>query len=126
MKNLLLFAFLLLAGSSVNAQTRTNEIDLPALLIGKWIVLDENSYTEPKSITFFADGIINLIHAGTNLSQRYKVSRAALGFKVEILEVINGNPLSSFHIVPLNKEEMQLSYGEDSDLRYWRLKKQDS
>lgn len=123
MKTRLLFALLILAGNIAIAQTGAAGIDPPKLLIGKWLVLQENPYEEPKSISFYADGMINLDDATSKLLQRYKVSKAAKGYKVEVLEVINGKPLSSFNILPLNEEEMQLSYGDAPQLSYKRLKR---
>jgi hypothetical protein len=123
MKIFLVFACFLFAGHLVIAQPNPADLDLPKLLVGNWQVQEDNSFAEPKTITFYADGIINLNNPGSKLSQRFKVYKATSGYQVIILEVINGNPLSSFNIVPLNEEEMQLTYGEAPKLSYKRLKK---
>jgi hypothetical protein len=123
MKTFLVFACFFLIGNTLIAQTSTADLDLPKLLVGDWQVQEENSFLEPKTITFYADGIINLNDLGRKLSQRFKVYKVTSGYKVDILEVISGKPLSSFNIIPLNEQEMQLIYGEAPKLSYKRLKK---
>lgn len=109
MKTLLLFIFCFITGSSLNAQTSGDNLDLPELLIGKWKVQEQNHDMEPKHIVFFADGTINLVDAGRNLSQRFRVTKVPGSYLVEILEVVNGRPISSFNIVQLNSTTLTLS-----------------
>lgn len=118
-----LFALLLLSGSTAIAQFKPYNGDFQKQLIGKWAVLGQKSNDGPKSISFYADGIINMDDAKTKKVQRYKVTEAPNGYKVEVLELVNGSPISAFEIVSLSNDEMELTYKLDQMRFYVKLVK---
>jgi hypothetical protein len=124
MKRMLVFAlFLLSTAGTAFAQLSLYAGEFPKKIIGKWVVLDEKTPIKPKSISFFEDGIINLEDSRIKRVQRYKVSEAEKGYKVEILELVNGSPVSAFNILSLTEKEMELTYELNSMQIYVKLKK---
>jgi len=123
MKISLFFAALLFSASTAFAQVTIYTDEIPKKLLGKWVVLDEKTPIKPKSISFFADGIINLEDNRLKRVQRYRVMKAENGYKVEILEMVNSSPLTTFSILSISEKEMELIYGLDSMQVYVKLKK---
>jgi hypothetical protein len=123
MKILLVFSLFLFTSSTAFTQFHPYAGEFPKKILGKWVVLDEKTPIKPKSISFFEDGIINLEDSRIKRVQRYKVTETEHGYKVEVLELVNGSPVSTFNILSLTEKEMQLTYEVNSMQIYVKLKK---
>jgi hypothetical protein len=55
--------------------------------------------------------------------QGYEVSKSANGYKVNILALISRKYLSTFNILSLGNDDLEITYGSDDKLFYAKLKR---
>ena len=122
MKNTLIIALLLFTGFAVNAQS-TSVTDTDKLFIGTWEVQQGKPKVRLKSLTFYADGTINMDYAKEKRVQRYKIGKDDQGYSIQTLELITGKPLEAINIHKFSKEEMEIAVKDDGQDFIIRFKK---
>jgi hypothetical protein len=123
MKILEVITLLCFTATTANAQLKDNRSDFQESLAGRWQLMNEKPGPGSRSIHFYSDGIINLDDVNTKQVQGYEVSKSANGYKVNILALISRKYLSTFNILSLGNDDLEITYGSDDKLFYAKLKR---
>jgi len=119
---LVLFAF------SAKAQHRVLPSTVPDELIGKWVPEKKEVQTDAKndvleSISFFANGKINIDSKKSRMVQGYKVVESNGGYAIEVTDLINGTVLANFKVLGVTDSTMMVNMQGKTNVRNMVLKK---
>jgi hypothetical protein len=125
MKMIKLIMLLCFTATTISAQLKDMEVELPENLVGKWVMVSKEPGIGSRSIYFYSDGIINFDDVKTKRVQvqRYQVSKSASGYRVNILELVTHKPISKFNILFLKNDGMEVTFGNANKLSYAKFKK---
>jgi hypothetical protein len=126
MKNILLITVSLLS-FSVKAQQKVISGSVPEQLVGKWVP-EAKEKTEIRdnminSISFFANGKINIDSKKSKIVQGFNAVKEDSGYAIQLTDLINGSPLADFKVVYVTDSTMVVNMNGKNAVRNLVLKK---
>jgi len=126
MKNILLISFLLVS-LSLSAQHKIIPGSVPEQLVGKWVpeekVKAEKTDDMIRSISFFANGKINIDSKKSKIVQGFKAVKDDAGYSIQLTDLVNGSELATFKVVYVTDSALVINMNGKNAVRNLVLKK---
>jgi len=116
MKYMTLFVCLMVSFSA-KSQHKIITGSVPDELVGKWVPQSKTEQGEAiESISFFANGKINIDSKKSKVVQGFKASKENSGYDIKLTDLINGSELANFKVLFVTDSTMAVNMqGKNKD-----------
>jgi len=123
MKYMILFLCLMVSFAA-KSQHKVITGSVPEELVGKWVPQNKPEQGEAiESISFFANGKINIDSKKSKVVQGFNASKEHAGYDIQLTDLINGSELANFKVLFVTDSTMAVNMQGKQKVRNLVLKK---